>query len=271
MSPPSTPRDPDSDAIRRDYEVLTHDAAAAAGPHPDEETWVRLASGQLSGSEQARLVDHVLSCAECQAVYRAVSHVRQGASSFDPAAPRQTSGATVSFRRPLWSQALAASLTIAAAGLLAWNLTLQRRTSELQTELERASRAPAAPPQAVREVAPPRPAVQAHVNVPIVDLHPPSRVRGEGARQRVISLQTNVALVTLIVNTDRPPRAADYTLDLLDARGTAVWTGTGLAPQGDGTLSVALPATLLRAGDYVFVLEEGGRTIHRYPVTIAAR
>jgi hypothetical protein len=50
-----------------------------------------------------------------------------------------------------------------------------------------------------------------------------------------------------------------------------VWTGTGLAPQGDGTLSVALPATLLRAGDYVFVLEEGGRTIHRYPVTIAAR
>jgi hypothetical protein len=109
------------------------------------------------------------------------------------------------------------------------------------------------------------------VNVPIVDLHTPSEVRGEGTRQQVVSLQPSSALVTLIVNTESPRNAADYTLDLLDARGTALWTGTGLTPQGDSTLSVALPTTLLRAGDYVFVLKEGGRTIHRYPVTIAAR
>jgi hypothetical protein len=271
MSLRSTPRQPDVDAIHRDYQALTR-GQAAAGPHPDEEMWARFASGELSATEQARTVDHVLSCAECSAVYRGVAHVQQGASSFDPSAPRRVSGGTLSlWKRPFWSEALAASLTIAAAGLLAWNVTLQQRTGELQTELDRARQNAAAPPPTVREVAPPPPAVQGHVNVPVVDLHPPSEVRGDGSRQQIISLPTNSALVTLIVNTERPRRGADYTLELLDTKGTALWTGAGLTPQWDSTLSVALPTALLRSGDYVFVLREGGRTIHRYPVTIAAR
>jgi hypothetical protein len=107
--------------------------------------------------------------------------------------------------------------------------------------------------------------------VPIVDLHPPSEVRGDGSRQQIISLPTKSALLTLIVNTERPRTGADYTLDLLDTNGTALWTGAGLRPQGDSTLSVALPTSLLRSGNYVFVLSQGGRTIHRYPVTIAAQ
>ena len=271
MTVPSVPRDPDVDEIRRDYDVLALDQSAS-GPHPDEEMWVRLASGELSENERARIVDHVLSCAECTAVYRTIAHVRQGASSFDPGAPRQVSNETAPiWRRPFWPQALAASLTIVAAGLLAWNVTLQKRTSELETELARTLQTPASPPRTPSEVAPAPPAVQAHMNVPVVDLHPPSRVRGEGTPQQVISLPTNNALVTLIVNTERPRRGGDFTLDLLDAKGTAVWTGTGLTPQGDGTLSVALPTALLRAGDYAFVLKERDRTIHRYPVTIAAR
>ena len=272
MTLPPLPRDGDVDVIRRDYDGLTSEQAAS-GPHPDEDMWVRLASGELSEDEQARIVDHVLSCAECSGVYRAVAHVRQGASSFDPAAPRETSDGVVPFwNRPFWSQALAASLTVAAAGLLVWNMTLQQRSAELQARLDRALRTPTPPPQTPTEVAPVPPAVQAHVNVPIVDLHPPSRVRGEErARPQVISLHTNSALVTLIVNTAAPRQAADFTLDLLDAKGAALWTGTGLRPQGDGTLAVALPTTLLRAGSYVFVLKERDRTIHRYPVTIAGR
>ena len=270
MSPQPTSRDPELDRIRRDYDALTRDLSAS-GAHPDEDLWVRLASGELSEDERVPIVDHLLSCAECSAIYRAVAHVQQRASSFDPGAPREVNGEMVPFwRRPFWPQALAASLTIVAAGLLAWNVTLQQRTAELQIELDRARRTPALPSRTPPEVAPP-PAIQAHVNVPIVDLHPPSRVRGEGARQQIIRLPAKSALVTLIVNIERPRKAADFTLDLLDAKGTALWTGTGLTPQGDGTLSVALPTTLLRAGDYVFVLNEGGRTIHRYPVTIAAR
>jgi hypothetical protein len=269
MNPQSTPRETDLGLIFADGDLLHH--LPASGPHPSEETWVRLAGRELSEHEQPGIVDHVLSCADCSAVYRAVAYLRRGASSFDPAAPRQVSGGTVSvWKQPFWPQALAASLTIVAAGLLAWNVTLQRRTAELQIEVERALM-PAAPPQTPRDVAAPRPAVEAHVNVPIVDLRPPSRVRGDGARQQVITLQTSSALVTLIVNTDSPRKAADYTLDLLDARGTSLWTGTGLTPQDDGTLSVALPTALLRPADYVFVLTERGRTVHRYPVTIAAR
>ena len=271
MTFPSTPRDPGLDVLRRDYDALTHDLAAS-GPHPDEDMWVRFASGELSEDEQARIVDHVFSCAECSAVYRAVSHVRHGATSFDPAAPRYVNAETVPFwKRPILTQALAASLTIAAAGLLVWNVTLQQRAAELQAQLDRTLRTPVPPPPTPPGPAPAPPGAQAHVNVPIIDLHPPSRVRGEGTPQQVISLQANSALVTLIVNTERPRKAADFTLDLLDAKGTALWTGTGLRPQGDGTLSIALPTTLLQAGDYVFVLKERDRTIHRYSVRIAAR
>ena len=270
MTFPSTPRDPGLDVIRGDYDALTHDLAAS-GPHPDEDMWVRLASGELSREEHARVVDHVLSCAECSAVYRAVAHVRQGASSFDSAAPRKRPQGTLPvWKRPFLSQALAASLTIVAAGLLVWNVTLQQRSAELQAQLDRTLRTPLPPLPTPSETPPAPPAVQAHVNVPIIDLHPPARVRGEGAQQ-VISLQANSALVTLIVNTETPRKGADLTVDLLDAKGTALWTGAGLRAQRDGTLSIALPTTLLRAGDYVFVLKEGSRTIHRYPVTIAAR
>ena len=82
----TTPRDAGLDELRRDYELLTQDGAATT-LHPDDDAWVRLASGELSNEEQMRIADHELSCAECSAVYRAVAHVRHGASSFDPAAP----------------------------------------------------------------------------------------------------------------------------------------------------------------------------------------
>ena len=261
----------DDDHLRADFEALARGTTRAS--HPAEHEWVSFATGSLTAAERERFSDHLVSCAECTAVYRAVTHVWQEAYAFDAGAPRPTRSTTSLSSRALLPQALAAaSLLVVSAGLLAWNLRLHQRTVDLEAQITRVARtpslrvtetpAPAAPPQSL-----------AHINVPIIDLQPPSLVRGAQSRRQVITIPEGTELVTLIVNTVAPRRAGTYSLALIDSREATTWSGGGLKPAPNGTLSVALPATLLRPGEYVFVLAEapGGRTVHRYSITSATR
>ena len=268
MNSRATPHD--EGQLRADFEALARGTTRVS--HPAEHEWVSFATGSLTASDRERFSDHLVSCAECTAVYRAVTHVRQEAYAFDAGAPRPTSSTTSLSSRALLPQALAASLLVVSAGLLAWNLRLQQRTVDLEAQVTRVARttsppvaetpAPVAPPQAL-----------ALINVPIIDLQPPSRVRGAQSHSQVLTIPEGTELVTLIVNTDAPRRAGTYSLALIDSSGATTWSGGGLKPAPDGTLSVALPATLLRPGEYVFVLAEapGGRTVHRYSITSATR
>jgi hypothetical protein len=270
MSPRATPHDADLDGLREDFDALTR--ATPLSTHPSEDVWVSLASGELAPTEREHLADHVLSCAECARLYRAVAQVRNGAVDFDPGAPHQSGRRILPvWRRASLPRALAASLAIVATGLLAWNLRLQQRTTELQTEVDRARQRAAAPP--ITAAPPSSPQPQAYVNVPIIDLQPPSRVRGESPSSHVIRLEPDTSLLTLIVNTDGPRGAPDYTLDLLEPSGVTAWTHAGIRPGADGILSVALPAPLVRAGEFTFVLRETGtgRVVGRYPVTFVSR
>lgn len=114
MSPDIAPRDPDFDGLREDFASLAR-ATAPATAHPDEDTWVRFGSGDLAAGERDRLADHVLTCDECRALYRAVEHVWNGASAIDGAAPRVA--VAQSRRPPVWL-AVAAGLLLAVAGLI---------------------------------------------------------------------------------------------------------------------------------------------------------
>jgi hypothetical protein len=53
--------------LRSEYRALVPD-----GDHPDEETWVRFASGSLAGRAHDDLVDHVIACRTCAEIYRAL-------------------------------------------------------------------------------------------------------------------------------------------------------------------------------------------------------
>jgi hypothetical protein len=76
----------DLDPWRKDFRSLMRDTTSSSS-HPSEEQWVRFAADHLPPDERNRLADHVLTCAECTAVYRAVSQVRERASEFDQGAP----------------------------------------------------------------------------------------------------------------------------------------------------------------------------------------
>jgi len=43
--------------------------------HPSEDDWVRFASNEMSSDERLQLADHVVSCAECEPIFRVVSLV----------------------------------------------------------------------------------------------------------------------------------------------------------------------------------------------------
>ena len=55
--------------------------------HLDEEVWERLANDEMGAPEREAALGHILGCAECSRVYRAVLSVRREAHTFDPGAP----------------------------------------------------------------------------------------------------------------------------------------------------------------------------------------
>lgn len=68
-----TAADPDEGLVQ-DYRALP-----PLGDHPDEETWVQLSTGALDAGARQVLADHVVSCAACANIYRAVNALHEGA------------------------------------------------------------------------------------------------------------------------------------------------------------------------------------------------
>lgn len=82
--------------------------ARAGEPHLDESAWERLACDELAPEARLRLLDHVVRCAACAEVYRALTHLAAEA-------PRER----VVARRPLWRGTPLAALALAALVLAA--------------------------------------------------------------------------------------------------------------------------------------------------------
>lgn len=114
----------------------------SAGEHPSEETWVRLSCDELSADEQARLADHVVACAECAEVFRAVGDVRAGAAVFDADAP--PAAAVVTSARPGWFQLAAAAAVLLALGSAAWWQQAAGRDGGAVAQVDSPSAAPTA-------------------------------------------------------------------------------------------------------------------------------
>jgi hypothetical protein len=233
---------------------------------PGSDMLARAAAGDLDAAERDGIAAHVERCAACAEEFRIACGLQ-----IDVTAGRRILSPPW-WRHPYVPQTVAASLALVCVGLLAWNLNLQQRATGLETQLEEALRTPPIAPAAPPPVAPVPSVPQPQVNVPIVDLVVPSQTRGQASARLTIRLQPDTTLITFIVNTDDPRRASTYTLTLLDAGGNTVWAGDGIRPGLDATLSVALPVSLLRPGDYVFALvDSGGTTLHRYPVSVVSR
>jgi len=85
--------------------------------HVDEQAWVRLAEQALPPAERERVMDHVVRCAECAAVWRAVDELQRRAPEIDPR-----------LRRPSRRRILVWLPAFAAAAAVAFVVTSPRRS-----------------------------------------------------------------------------------------------------------------------------------------------
>lgn len=89
-----------------------------AGPHPSEDAWVRLAGGALDEPSRAAVVDHVIRCSGCAAVYRGLVDLEEGARAFDPKLPRRLGATGLSLgqtaRWGTWAAVAAAAAVVVA-------------------------------------------------------------------------------------------------------------------------------------------------------------
>jgi TolA-binding protein len=196
--------DPGGDRALREL----HAALPPAGPHPDDEIWVRLADGTLDARARHELAAHVVSCESCAEVYRAMTALRAGA-------PDEVTGATGSgsARRVslAWLAAAAAVALAVSAAVVQW----RDAGEHLATE---------APATAAVDMAPATPAPDAEAPAP--DAAPPATPAPPAPRAWALSVAAPaVELPARYVLTMRGDAVSQAFLEAF---------GTAIAPYRDG-------------------------------------
>ncbi len=104
-------------------------AAETTAPHVDEESWERLACGELSVEEREHALDHASTCSECASVLRALLVLEREAHEIDPFVPAGIAASSARPRaRKLLRGAIAAAVAVAAAITIWLMVPLSSRT-----------------------------------------------------------------------------------------------------------------------------------------------
>jgi hypothetical protein len=228
-------------------------ASGPDGPCPAAETLAALVSGAIDPAERHRVLEHVSTCADCQADMRAALATAPWAERASALidGPGRTAGAPLPARARIWSGAalLAASFALAAAGAVAWGVWQAQDRARLAGDLAsaRAGAARAADLEAQIADANRRLAAAAAerrmaLNTPIVDLLPAATRGGGGS---VLNLTPEASLVTVIVTL--PLGTAPGTplaIEVFDAarRSLGRWSGLRASPAGTCTFTIAAAA-----------------------------
>lgn len=244
-------------------------APPPAGGHPDVDAWIAYYEGELAAVEEDRLRSHLVRCPACVSLVLDLEAFAGGAgeelSEFERAAawhsmravldrdekPRQAAaevGRRRGARRLAVPAALAASLVAGVLGLALWQA--QRTAAELEATVAALS--------------------EPQVNVPIRDLYPDTATRGGGAARP--AEVPPAAFFTLVLNLEEPRDYPGYEVEVLDAAGHALWTGSGLEMSSYGTFTLGLARDFLTPGEYRVrlygVTGDARELLQDYPVRI---
>lgn len=112
-------------------------------------------------------------------------------------------------------------------------------------------------------------------NVPIIDLMPPDTRGQSSTAAKQVTVPAGVPSVTMILNINGQPTAADYALEILDRQGKLVFQGRGLKKNAENSFTLALARTLLPSGTYnikLYSLDNAQRQLlHTYPLQLVWR
>ena len=112
--------------LRRLYRQALAPPATGA-QHPDEAAWERVITNDATPDDRRRLMEHVVSCAQCADTYRRLTLLRREAAAFDPAVPGTdfrssipVPGTGLAFSMRGVAYAVAAVLVLAVLVPVAW-------------------------------------------------------------------------------------------------------------------------------------------------------
>jgi hypothetical protein len=245
--------------------------------HLSEAVWESLASGELTAAEHEQAIEHIASCQECGGIYRGLRMLQREASTFDagvpaiePPAEDTPSAWSLGPLRPVYL-ALAASLVLAlwsASQFVETRRLAERLTQEesrarglqasldeqrAQSERERSQIA-----TTLAELARPE------LNVPIVDLDPRSRVRGDRDAAAAIEVPASAKTIAFVLGTSGRHSYPNYAVEITNAQGQVTWSGEGLRKSRFETFTLAVPRSALPDNDIrvrVFGVRNGQREL----------
>jgi len=259
----------EADAVRRHLEGCarcraerdeTKQAAAVFGAHPPTADIVDLA-WERPLADAGLVRRHVAECAECAEELQLAEESRRASM---PAADGTRVAAFPSRRRWL---ALPATL---AAGLVLGLLWPRPpapkddgRVAVLEAELRRLQSSVADLQSRAAALAAP------DLNLPVFELVASALTRGAGGAANEIVVPSGARQVALLLvaegDGDAPAR-----LEVRRADGTVVWQADGLRANPLGAYTLAVPASSLGAGSYVFALSRAGGPTVEYRVRVSA-
>lgn len=249
----------------------------------------RYVQGRLSREEAERFEEHYLHCQQCLDRLEAAEGLQRGVqrvAAEEAAGAVARAGILAAVARLLRSRQAPLAMTLLLlvallpSGLLLWRVSSLERTLESRP----VSVTPAPPPTApVPTPEPPadlRPELEAvrgelaeerrrreelegelssarepQVNVPVLTLAPERSAPGEEEEPtHRVSLAASPAWIVLALEVDGPDYPS-YRAVLMGPDRQAIWQGSGLRVDATGLVTLSLPASLLRAGDFTIRLE----------------
>lgn len=236
---------------------------AEPGGHPGVGELAAYHGGSLGEGDEERIQDHLATCRECtDALLDLDSFIRvvprgtaEAPSELERAASWRALRQQVPRRRPRSAAAgIAAALALLGVALATWAGYERHLATELRERL-----APFAEPQA---------------NLGLVELFPPSAVRGEGGSPAA-ELPAGAPYTALLVHLPRGRRFASYRVEIAGAAAGRPWVATGVQASDLGTVRLGIPAGSLPAGEGELRLfgEEGAAThkIETYRLRVPRR
>jgi hypothetical protein len=259
---------------------------------PSSEMLVAAAAPDASADVRERVIDHLATCAQCAEEFRVLSGIGPWAadhahlideSARPPGTPARPTTSTTSAMWPArrfgspWAYATAAVLVLAVAGLEVQVRRLQRDNRALATR----AAAPAALSATTTTTAPsPSASLEARVadqqrtieelqrrlqsaetpdlNAPIIDLEPAGAQRSASAASSAPVIPAAARSIVFILNTTHAETGAVYDVDFTGPGDRVVWTGSGLKPSADRTLTLVVPRALVRDATTVRLYSRSG-------------
>jgi hypothetical protein len=114
----------------------TYVALAAPPPgdvHPSDVVWEQLALHELPAVERERVMDHVVRCAACAAIYRGLRELESEARNFDSGVPKPIASAGPRILATPWLAGLAAAAMLVIALLVPWHPHSPEPTSPIRS------------------------------------------------------------------------------------------------------------------------------------------